>query len=78
MRTDRQQRQRNPPTCKNTGEHDVSARQHSQRIPAEALTPLTSADTRQPGKSTGHRIPLTLLTPLTLPTSRNSARTKGD
>lgn len=78
MRADRQQRQRNASTCANTSQHDVSARQHSQRTAAEALTPLTSADTRPPANSAGHRIQLTLLTLPTIPAARNSRHTKGD
>ncbi|MFD4118429.1 hypothetical protein ACFWSJ_33935 [Streptomyces niveus] len=78
MRADRQQRQRNVSTCENTTQHDVSARQHGQRTAAELLTPLTSADARQPSNSAGRRIPLTLLTLSLLPTARNSRRTKGD
>lgn len=78
MRADRQQRQRNAPTCENTGGRDVSARQHGQRIAAEVLTPLTSADARRPNNSAGHRIPLTLLTLSDLPTARDSRRTEGD
>lgn len=78
MRADRQQRQRNASICTNTGQHDVSARQHGQRTAAEALTPLTSADARQRHNSAGRRIPLTLLTLSPLPTARNSRRTKGD
>ncbi|WP_406324839.1 hypothetical protein [Streptomyces niveus] len=78
MRADRQQRQRNAPTCENTGERDVNARQHGQRIAAEVLTPLTSADARRPNNSAGHRIPLTLLTLSAFATAQNTRRTKGD
>lgn len=78
MRADRQQRQRNAPTCENTGQHDVSARQHSQRTAAEVLTPLTAADARRSSNSAGRRIPLTSLTLSALPTARNSRRYKGD
>lgn len=78
MRADRQQRQRNASTCENTRQHDVSVRQHGQRIAAELLTPLTSADARWPSNSAGQRIPLTLLTLSPLPTARSSRRTQGD
>lgn len=78
MRADRQQRQRNASTCENTTQHDVSARQHSQRTAAELLTPLTSTDAHQLSNSAGHRIPLTLLTLSPLPTAQNSSRTQGD
>ncbi|MEW1793456.1 hypothetical protein [Streptomyces niveus] len=78
MGADRQQRQRNASTCENTSQHDVSVRQHGQRITAKVLTLLTRADAGQPSKSAGRRIPLTLLTLPTLPTARNSRRTKGD
>ncbi len=62
MPANRQQRQHNPLTCTNTGQHTVSTRQHRQQNSQHPLTLLTPADTAQHTETPGQGIVLTMLT----------------